>query len=194
MIRCVHAFLPMLKKSKGRIVSVASVAGRTAFPCGAPYHIAKYGVEAYMESIRFEVEPYGIGCSILEPGAFKTNLLNPQDMWNRVNSRWEKLSPEIQEDYGVEFKDRFVSRWNTILMRYASSSYHFVVDNYFHAITAKYPRLRYRCGWDAILLFIPMAFMPAILYDFIFKLLTMKDSPIPASMNKSNSKKTNKSD
>lgn len=43
----------MLKESKGRIVSVSSVSGRVSVPCIAPYSVAKYGVEAYMDAIRY---------------------------------------------------------------------------------------------------------------------------------------------
>ncbi|KAH7715689.1 DHS-16 protein [Aphelenchoides avenae] len=52
MIRVTHAFLPMLKKSKGRVVSASSICGRYALPGVAGYTISKYGVEAYMDSIR----------------------------------------------------------------------------------------------------------------------------------------------
>lgn len=39
-----------------------------------------------------------------------------------------------------------VNNWNRILMANASDRFHYVVDCYYHAITAKFPRLRYRCG------------------------------------------------
>ena len=45
-------FLPLVKKAKGRIVSTASVFGRTALIGGAPYNISKYGVEAFSDGLR----------------------------------------------------------------------------------------------------------------------------------------------
>jgi hypothetical protein len=44
-----------------------------------------------------------------------------------------------------------------------------VIDNYYHAITARFPRLRYRCGWDAIFYLVPMSFLPTELLDWILK-------------------------
>ena len=58
--------MDLIKQSEGRVVAVSSVAGRytqtfqsgpdaicrTSVPCGAPYAVAKYGVEAYMDAIR----------------------------------------------------------------------------------------------------------------------------------------------
>uniref|UniRef100_A0A914D703 17-beta-hydroxysteroid dehydrogenase type 6 n=1 Tax=Acrobeloides nanus TaxID=290746 RepID=A0A914D703_9BILA len=105
MIRCTHAFLKLLKESQGRIISVSSVAGRTSFPCTAPYSVAKYGVEAYMDAIRQELKAYGIKCSILEPGIFKTPLINKQAMEARVKHVWANVSDEMKEEYGEGYKD-----------------------------------------------------------------------------------------
>ena len=45
-------FLPLIKKGKGRVVSTASVFGRTALSGATPYTISKYGVEAFMDGLR----------------------------------------------------------------------------------------------------------------------------------------------
>ncbi len=42
----------------------------------------------------------------------------------------------------------------------ASLKLHYVVDNYVHALVARFPRDRYYCGWDAILLWIPLSMTP----------------------------------
>lgn len=54
----------------------------------------------------------------------------------------------------------------------ASDNLDFVVGSYYHAITARFPRARYRCGWDAILLHIPFAFLPTWLGDWLFRYIT----------------------
>ena len=51
-VSVVQAFLPLLKKCKGRIVNTASIVGRLALPGSAPYVISKYAVEAYSDIIR----------------------------------------------------------------------------------------------------------------------------------------------
>ncbi|KAI1719444.1 short chain dehydrogenase domain-containing protein [Ditylenchus destructor] len=144
IIRCTHAFLSLLKQSKGRIISPSSVAGRISIPGGGAYSCAKFAVEAYMDSIRLELRPFGITCSILEPGVFRTNLTDNDQMRNRVNKVWDKLSPEIQLEYGEKFKNQFIDLWNSQVGDLASTHLDYVVDSYYHAITAKYPRLRYR--------------------------------------------------
>lgn len=65
-----------------------------------------FDFNSFLNLSRRELELFGIGCSILEPGAFRTNLLNPEQMTQRVNTIWKGLSPELKNEYGEEYKDR----------------------------------------------------------------------------------------
>uniref|UniRef100_A0A914RGM4 Uncharacterized protein n=1 Tax=Parascaris equorum TaxID=6256 RepID=A0A914RGM4_PAREQ len=47
------AFKALLKQSKGRIISVTSVAGRVSLPYTGPYSVGKFASEAYMDCIRW---------------------------------------------------------------------------------------------------------------------------------------------
>ncbi|KAI1720696.1 short chain dehydrogenase domain-containing protein [Ditylenchus destructor] len=180
VIRCTHAFLSLLKQSKGRIISPSSVAGRISIPGGGAYSCAKFAVEAYMDSIRLELRPFGITCCILEPGVFRTNLTDNDQMRNRVNRVWDKLSPEIKHEYGEKFKNQFIDLWNSQVGDLASTRLDYVVDSYYHAITAMYPRLRYRCGWDSILFYIPLSFLPTEFIDALF--MQIAKGPLPMAL------------
>lgn len=52
MIRVTKAFLPLLRKSRGRIVNASSMVGRSAFSF-LPYSVSKYGVEAFSDRLRY---------------------------------------------------------------------------------------------------------------------------------------------
>lgn len=56
-------------------------------------------------NLRQELKPFGIKCSILEPGAFKTPFLDQDAMKNRVEETWSKLDDKIRTDYGEAFKN-----------------------------------------------------------------------------------------
>ncbi|HEV2088744.1 MAG TPA: oxidoreductase [Cryptosporangiaceae bacterium] len=58
----------------GRIVNVGSMGGRFVFPVGGYYHASKYAVEALSDALRFEVAPFGIKVSIIEPGLIRTGF------------------------------------------------------------------------------------------------------------------------
>ncbi|KJH53747.1 oxidoreductase, short chain dehydrogenase/reductase family protein [Dictyocaulus viviparus] len=180
VIRVTQAFKRYVKRSKGRIITVTSVNGRLASPGAGPYVVSKFGTEAYMDSIRQELYDIGVKVSILEPGIFRTALLDEQAMLNRVESVWSKLDEETKEEYGEEFKNYFGKMWNERYCSMSSTKTHYVVDNYIHALTAKYPRHRYYCGWDAILIFIPLSMMPTWWSDFVIRFIGRQDVKIAA--------------
>jgi len=73
LTRLTQLVLPgMRAKRWGRIVNVGSVGGKLTFPGGAAYHASKYAVEAISDALRFEVRPFGIAVSLIEPGTIKT--------------------------------------------------------------------------------------------------------------------------
>ena len=64
---CSYYALPHLKQSRGRIVAVASVAGRTGIPTRTGYAAGKHAVVGFFESLRIEVEDDGISVTIAFP-------------------------------------------------------------------------------------------------------------------------------
>ncbi|TKR70512.1 hypothetical protein L596_022534 [Steinernema carpocapsae] len=166
-IRVTHAFKPLIKKSKGRIIGVTSVAGRVAFSAHGPYCTAKFAAEAYLDIVRQELRPFGVTVSILEPGTFKTTLFNTDAHRQRVEQVWNRLTEEQKAEYGEEYKNNFVEGRLDLIKKIGSARTDYVVDNYYHAITAKYPRCRYRCGWDSLLWFVPISYLPTEILDWI---------------------------
>ncbi|KAK6758810.1 hypothetical protein RB195_016193 [Necator americanus] len=171
VIRVTHAFKKLVKRAEGRLVAVTSVNGRLSSPGAGPYVVSKFGAEAYMDAIRQELHEMGVKVSILEPGIFRTALIDEQAMLHRVESVWSKVDDETKEEYGEKYKDYFGKMWNKIYVSMSSTKTHYVVDNYLHALTAKYPRHRYYCGWDAILLFIPLSLLPTWWTDYIVRVI-----------------------
>ena len=62
--------LPHLRaQGGGRIIQISSYGGQVAFPGNSMYHVTKWGIEGFVESVSQEVVPFGIGMAIVEPGA-----------------------------------------------------------------------------------------------------------------------------
>jgi NAD(P)-dependent dehydrogenase (short-subunit alcohol dehydrogenase family) len=75
LVRMCQLVLPgMRRQGYGRIVNVSSIGGKLVFPGGGAYHATKHAVEALSDALRFEVQKWGIGVTILEPGLIKTNF------------------------------------------------------------------------------------------------------------------------
>jgi short-subunit dehydrogenase len=56
----------------GRIINISSMGGKLAMPMAGWYHASKYAIEALSDSMRNEVEKFGIDVVVIEPGAVKS--------------------------------------------------------------------------------------------------------------------------
>src|SRR6059058_3003430 len=68
----------MRKQRSGHVVTISSTAGIVGQEFCSAYAASKFGLEGWMESLRFEIEPFGIHTTIVEPGFFRTELLTKE--------------------------------------------------------------------------------------------------------------------
>jgi NAD(P)-dependent dehydrogenase (short-subunit alcohol dehydrogenase family) len=74
-----RAVLPLMRKQRsGHVVTISSTAGIVGQEFCSAYAASKFGLEGWMESLRYEVEPFGIHTTIVEPGFFRTDLLTKE--------------------------------------------------------------------------------------------------------------------
>ncbi len=75
VIRTVQAVAPHMRKAgKGLIINTTSVIGRVSWPFTGTYSASKAAVEAYSQSLKFELAPSGVEVILVEPGPSGTNL------------------------------------------------------------------------------------------------------------------------
>jgi len=72
--RITNAFLPLLLASQGRIVNIGSQGGILSKKYYGPYTMTKHAVETYTETLRAELEDYGVLASVVQPGGITTNI------------------------------------------------------------------------------------------------------------------------
>jgi short-subunit dehydrogenase len=73
VVHATKAFLPpFLDRKQGHIVNVASLAGRFVAPSAAVYAATKHAVVAFSESLYYELEPYGVKVTAVNPGFVST--------------------------------------------------------------------------------------------------------------------------
>lgn len=103
-----QAFLPIIRRGKGRIVITGSVAGRLSGPFSGPYAASKFAVEALSDSLRVELQPWGIRVILIEPGAVRTPI------WEKTRNFSARLKKEFPKEafefYGpaIEKMDKIV--------------------------------------------------------------------------------------
>jgi NAD(P)-dependent dehydrogenase (short-subunit alcohol dehydrogenase family) len=69
VLNVTRAALPLLRESKGRVVTVTSVGGVVGQPFNEAYCAAKFAVEGFMESLAPVAASVGVSVSVVEPGA-----------------------------------------------------------------------------------------------------------------------------
>ncbi|WP_435581707.1 oxidoreductase [Amycolatopsis thermoflava] len=73
--RLVQLVLPhMRERRSGTIVNVSSIGGEIALPLGAWYYAAKHALEAFSDTLRMEVAPFGIEVVVVQPGIIRTGF------------------------------------------------------------------------------------------------------------------------
>ena len=161
-IAVTQAFLPLLRRARGRIVNIGSIGGRLAAPMMGPYAASKFALEAFSDSLRVELQQWGIHVALIEPGAIKTPIFRKGQ--NYVGKLLDDYPPFARELYrpGIEaMQAAYLEMERTALPAKE------VAKVVHHALTAKRPRTRYVVGLDAKIQGLIARFAPDRLKDWL---------------------------
>jgi NAD(P)-dependent dehydrogenase (short-subunit alcohol dehydrogenase family) len=140
-LRVAQAFLPALRRSRGRIVFVGSIAGRSALPFLGAYAASKFALEAMTDSLRVELAPWGMHVTIVEPGTIATPI------WTKRQQNVEGFPPEAVELYGARIERfRALAAKRSATRAVPPEEVAKVIER---ALTADRPKTRYLVGPDA---------------------------------------------
>lgn len=73
-VRTVAAALPSLRERHGRIVLMSSIGGIIGLPFQSYYSASKFALEGWAEALAWEVRPFGVRVTLVEPGNFRTGF------------------------------------------------------------------------------------------------------------------------
>lgn len=86
LMHVTRAVLPGMRAQRsGRIFNISSVGGIVGGPSGALYCASKFAVEGFTESLDGEVRDFGIRATVVEPGFFRTDFLEPTSVRHGSN-------------------------------------------------------------------------------------------------------------
>jgi len=136
-----RAFVPLLRARGGRIINIGSVSGLIASPFMSPYAASKFALEAITDSLRMELQPFGIKVIMVTPGAIATPIW-PKSLEKADESLWTAPS-QVLDFY----------RPTIVLLRRRGVVHggpaRSVAQAVARAITARHPKRRYLVGLDA---------------------------------------------
>jgi len=148
MVAVTKSVLPLIRKARGRIVNVASIAGRMGLPTQPAYCASKYAVEGISEVLRRDMLPWGVTVHIVEPGVFpKTGLYDT--FISDFEKLWTIQPAHIKEDYGEPFKDGYTKVLGDVLTIFGTEDTSLVPKAMVEALTSARPKYRYRVGYDS---------------------------------------------
>jgi short-subunit dehydrogenase len=128
-----RAFLPpMMRRRRGRIVNVSSSGGLVSLPFVGVYHATKFALEALSDALRWELHPFGIRVSVIEPGPVRT------EFGDKLVGSTDRILPG--SPYAPLFTN--VDR----IKRFAEakmSGPEVVTRDIVHALRSRWPRARY---------------------------------------------------
>jgi len=110
----VREVIPLMRQRKhGKIINISSVSGFSALPGLGAYNASKWALEAFCESLYYELKLFGIDVLLVEPGSYATkifsdnarcaqNLDNPASPYCRVS---QALRTRINNNIADNHKD-----------------------------------------------------------------------------------------
>jgi NAD(P)-dependent dehydrogenase (short-subunit alcohol dehydrogenase family) len=161
-IAVTQAFLPALRRARGRVVFLSSIGGLNANPYMSPYHASKFGIEAVGDSLRQEMRQFGVEVSLVEPGSVATPI------WAKgkesADAIQDRLTPEDERLYGDK-----VARMGKVLEKVGARGAppEKVADAVARALTDKRPKTRYLVGGDARMTLLMRRVLPDRIRDRI---------------------------
>jgi NAD(P)-dependent dehydrogenase (short-subunit alcohol dehydrogenase family) len=147
-IAVTQAFLPLVRRARGRILFTSSNSGFWCEPFLSVYGGTKHALEAIGDSLRVELRPWGIHVALIEPGMIKTPIwdkarqsaanasgLLPEEAYKLYAAPLDSLRRMVQEPPAIAASPRRVAL------------------SVQHALESRRPKTRYRVGIDSRLQF-----------------------------------------
>lgn len=133
LMRVTQVLISYIKKSKdGRIINISSVAGQNGTPFLAGYSASKHAVEGFSESLRRELNLYGVKVILIGPGSVKTPI------WKKG---FESVKHIYQDTAYAQSFEKFIKM--ALGSEEKGLTVERIVEDIFSASFSKYPKMRY---------------------------------------------------
>jgi NAD(P)-dependent dehydrogenase (short-subunit alcohol dehydrogenase family) len=164
LLRMCQLVLPsMRERGFGRIVNMSSMGANFTFPGGGAYHATKYAVDALSDTLRFEVQAFGIDVVIIQPGLIKTEFAET------ASSEVAQTGEGPYSDFNARVAQATKEAYEAGPLARLGGGPETVARAVERAITTKKPKTRYRVTPSAHLLVGQRAVMTDRLWDAMLR-------------------------
>ncbi|KAM5296925.1 11-beta-hydroxysteroid dehydrogenase type 2 isoform 3-T3 [Glossophaga mutica] len=161
-LQLTKGLLPLLRRSRGRIVTLGSPAGDMPFPCLGAYGTSKAAMVLLMDTFSSELLPWGVKVSVIQPGCFKTGegSVNNANCWERSKQKLlANLPQELLQAYGEDYIEHTYRQFLHSLSL-AMPDLSPVIDAIVDALLAAQPQHRYYPGRGVGLMYFIHYYLP----------------------------------
>jgi NAD(P)-dependent dehydrogenase (short-subunit alcohol dehydrogenase family) len=153
IFRTIREVVPIMRgqTAGGNIINIGSANGFFGVPCASAYVATKFALEGLTQSLRYELAPFGIKVTIIEPGAISTNVASNSMYLPRKIQRQSSSSDSSLSSPFIEMTKSIIERSKNGVVN--GSPPRIVADVVLQIAMAEKPNWRYRAGADAERLF-----------------------------------------
>jgi NAD(P)-dependent dehydrogenase (short-subunit alcohol dehydrogenase family) len=102
VVAVTQAFLPLLRRARGRIVNIGSVGGMISLPFGASLCASKHAIEAISDSLRLELWTSGIRVALIQPASINSGAA--EKLAAELDGTIAALPPEGRRHYADKLR------------------------------------------------------------------------------------------
>ena len=147
VIRVTKEVIPIMRnQGGGNIINISSVGGRIGIPLNTAYISSKFALEGLSESMRYELEQFGIDVILIEPGAVKSNFFENADVVINNNNTTNSTKTSLYSP----LTQKLIKGFEPILESSSSSLPSDVAKVIYQAIDSDNRQVRYLVGKDAV--------------------------------------------
>jgi|SRR5919106_132709 NAD(P)-dependent dehydrogenase (short-subunit alcohol dehydrogenase family) len=147
IFRTIREVIPIMRNQHtgGTIINIGSANGFFGAPCNSAYAATKFALEGLTQSLRFELAPFRIKASVIEPGAINTDVATYSMFIPQSIQEASSTSPFAGMTKSIMEKSKALIK--------KGSSARSVADIVLKIVNTKNPEWRYLVGADAKKLF-----------------------------------------
>ena len=155
-----QAFLPLLRRARGRVVVIGSIGDRLTMPFAGVLCASKAALASLAEALRQELAPWDVGVVLIEPASIHTEAVD----------KLERDARRAVESFPPDGRELYQDAYQRMVAAFAAgeregSSPEVVAEVVATALTARRPRARYLVGKDARRLAALAAVAPTGVFD-----------------------------
>jgi len=152
--RLIQLVLPHMRAQRfGKVVNISTIGGKNAGPLGGWYYASKHALEGYSDTLRMEVQQFGIDVIVIEPGG--------------IDSEWAGIAFDSAKKYSAQgaYGALLASMLNLPILKRKMPPPTVITDLLLKALRSKRPRTRYHGGYMASLILFLKWLLPDRMMD-----------------------------